>query len=124
METRIDDPSIAAGGGYSISASASALVGGTVARIADSDTGTVASDYSATVDWGDGTSPDHNATITGADGSFAVSDHHTYATPGSYRISVRIAYANNSANGAVASGSATIGPGPAPTVTKQAPGAG
>ncbi|MBV9049299.1 MAG: hypothetical protein JOY58_13575 [Solirubrobacterales bacterium] len=124
METRIDDPSIAAGGGYSISASASALVGGTVARIADSDTGTVASDYSATVDWGDGTSPDQNATITGANGSFAVSDHHTYAAPGSYRISVRIAYANNSANGAVASDSATIGPGPAPTVTKQAPGAG
>ncbi|MGE5611565.1 MAG: peptidylprolyl isomerase [Bacillota bacterium] len=63
----------------------------------DTDSTGTAAEYTATVDWGDGTI-DHNATITkGSDGVFTVKGTHTYTQPeggpsivGSHTVTVTI----------------------------------
>jgi hypothetical protein len=109
MQTKISDPSITATGGRFFTGNAPATISGAVATIIDSDTSTAPSDYRATVNWGDGSTPDQNATISGATGSFTVADSHTYTAAGSYTITVTVSYANNPGNTATASDSASIG---------------
>src|SRR5262249_41398457 len=53
----------------------------TVANFTDSDTSDLASGFTATIDWGDGTTTP--GTVVGANGSFAVEGGHTYRTEGS-----------------------------------------
>jgi hypothetical protein len=117
MHTKIDDPAIAATGGQTFSGRAAATVGGTVATISDSDLATSGSDYTATVNWGDGSTPDQNATISGSNGTFTVSDSHTYSAAGSYQITVTVSYATNSANSATATDLANITSAPASVST-------
>jgi hypothetical protein len=62
---------------------------GQVASFTNTDTSTNASNYTATVDWGDGTSPS-TGTVTGGPGSFTVTAGHTYTKPGSYPVKVTI----------------------------------
>jgi hypothetical protein len=111
--TRIDDPPIAATGGQTFTGRAPLTVNGTIATISDSDTSTSSGDYTATVDWGDGSS-DRNPTITGRSGSFSIADHHTYTTPGAYTIKVTVSYASNPSFSAVATDEVNIGAAPAP----------
>ena len=118
-QTRIDDPGLAATGGQTFSGQAPFTVNGTVATISDSDLSTSPSDYTATVNWGDGTS-DQNATIAGGNGSFNVADNHTYTVPGTYTITVTVSYARNSANSAVATDTASVTSTPT-TVTTSPP---
>jgi uncharacterized protein (TIGR03118 family) len=66
-----------------------AAFSGTVATIGDKFTGNSASDLSATIDWGDGTTD--VGTITGSSGSFAVSGSHTYLEEATVPFSVTIA---------------------------------
>jgi hypothetical protein len=106
-QTKIDEPSLSATGGQTFSGPAPLTVSGAVATISDSDTNTSPSDYTATVDWGDGTS-DQNATITGANGNFSVADSHTYTAVGSNTITVTLSYANNPANSAVATDAVNV----------------
>jgi hypothetical protein len=58
-----------------------------VATFTDADPGGTASDYTATIDWGDGTSS--AGTVTGS-GPFTVSGDHTYAEEGPYTATVKI----------------------------------
>ena len=60
----------------------------TLATFTMSDPGSQASDFSATVDWGDGSGGD--ATIAGSQGSFTVTGDHTYTDQGSYTPTVTI----------------------------------
>jgi uncharacterized repeat protein (TIGR01451 family) len=53
---------------------------GTVASFTDTNTGNLASDFSATIDWGDG--HPSAGTVTGSAGSFTVTGTHTYAEEG------------------------------------------
>jgi hypothetical protein len=115
-QTKIADPAIAATGGQTFSGRAPLTVNGPVATISDSNTSAVASDYTATVNWGDGTS-DQNATITGGNGSFSVADSHTYTAVGSYTITVTVSYVNNQANSAVATDVANVSSPPASVAT-------
>jgi hypothetical protein len=62
---------------------------GTVATFSDSLTSAVASDFSATIDWGDGTSS--AGTVTGGGGAFEVSGTHTYAAAGTFPVVVTLA---------------------------------
>ncbi len=55
-----------------------------VATFTDTDTLTPASDFTTTIDWGDGTQT--SGTLTGSNGSFTVTGSHTYATAGDYTI--------------------------------------
>src|SRR5262249_21326828 len=59
---------------------------GNVATFSDTNTLASASDFTATIDWGDGTTS--AGTVAGANGNFTVSGNHTYAEDGSYPVSV------------------------------------
>jgi PKD repeat protein len=95
----------------SVSATAGTSFTAQVASFADSDPGGTASDYSATINWGDGSSSPGTVAATGS--GFAVNGTHTYASPGSYKISVTIADAGGSST--AADGVATVSAVP-PTV--------
>jgi hypothetical protein len=58
-----------------------------VATFTDTDTGNVADDLTAPIDWGDGTTT--AGTVAGSNGSFSVSGTHTYATSGQDTITVK-----------------------------------
>ncbi|GAA0724007.1 hypothetical protein GCM10009105_36430 [Dokdonella soli] len=62
---------------------------GKVATFTDADAANVASDFSATVNWGDGTTS--AGTISGSAGAFQVSATHTYAASGPFTVAVTIA---------------------------------
>jgi hypothetical protein len=55
-----------------------------VATFTDSDTAAPLSQLSATINWGDGTTPLPAGVITGSDGSYTVTGTHTYAANGTY----------------------------------------
>src|SRR6516164_1670970 len=65
--------------------------GGPVATFTDSNTANVASDFTAMIDWGDGTTS--TGVVNGSNGSFTVSSPvlHTYASTGHFSITVTIA---------------------------------
>jgi hypothetical protein len=83
---------------------------GTVASFTDSDANATAGEYSATVDWGDGSPLDTTATITqNADGSFSVNGTHTYAEEGTYTVKVTITDTDNASNTATVNSTANVG---------------
>jgi len=89
----------------------------TVASFTDTDTVTAADDFSATIDWGDGTTT--AGTVTGSNGSFSVLGTHTYAAPGTDTVTVVLAdsLADSEPGPATATAitTATISPGIATT---------
>jgi hypothetical protein len=62
----------------------------TLATFTDANSSAPSSDFTATVDWGDGSSSDQQATVTGTGGTFTVTGSHTYANPGHYSLTVAI----------------------------------
>jgi len=72
--------------GLTFTANPGQAFSGTVATFTDSDTSNVASDFSATIDWGDGTTT--AGVITDTAGAISVSGTHTYATSGQDAVSV------------------------------------
>jgi hypothetical protein len=87
----------------------------TVATFTDADPGGIASDYTATIHWGDGT------TSTGTiSGHFTVTGGHTYASTGTKAISVTITDAGGAS--ATATGKANIGN--LPAITSVSPTSG
>src|SRR5439155_23403868 len=65
------------------------------------------SDYSASIDWGDG-SPSSPGTISGSGGTFTVSGAHSYAEEGTSTLTVTITGVNNASNTATATSTANI----------------
>jgi hypothetical protein len=78
---------------------------GTVANFTDSDSTQAAANFTATIDWGDGTTTP--GVVTGSLGSFAVSGTHTYADEGGFTITVTVTDVAN-AQTASSSGTATV----------------
>jgi len=62
---------------------------GVVATFTDTNTANVASDFIATIDWGDGTMTP--GTVAGGGGTFTVSGTHTYTTSGPFTVTVTLA---------------------------------
>jgi hypothetical protein len=60
-----------------------------VAGFTTTYTANAASDFTAVINWGDGTSS--AGTVSGANGSFAVLGSHSYSHPGSFTVTVQIA---------------------------------
>jgi hypothetical protein len=75
--------------GTTITGNPNVLFSGTVANVTDTDTGNVAGDFTATINWGDGTTT--VGTISGGGGAFAVSGSHTYANAGQDSLTVMVA---------------------------------
>jgi hypothetical protein len=79
--------------GVAVSATAGATVSGTVATFTDADALGNQSDYSATIDWGDGTTA---STVSGsamtetAPGDFNVPGTHVYVEAGTFTLSVTV----------------------------------
>lgn len=85
---------------------------GAVATFTDTDTVSPASDFTATIQWGDfTTSP---GTVSGSAGHFTVSGTHTYATGGTYVVSVTLADDAPGTATNTTSGNVTVGPAPPP----------
>ena len=112
---------LGATGGQTFAGNAPATVGGTVATFADPDPTTTSTDYTATVNWGDGTSS--AGTISGSGGNFTVTGGHTYGVAGAFPISVSIRYSSGPAGAAAVTDAALISSAPssvqtgAPSVT-------
>ncbi len=88
-----------------IAATAGKAFSGTVATFADSYTANTASDLTATIVWGDGTTS--TGTVTDASGAITVSGSHTYAAAGSDAVSVTLTDKDGTAS-ATAVGTATV----------------
>ena len=99
-----DDPIAVTG--TTINATEGAGFTGTVASFTDPDTRSAAGEYSATIDWGDGSSS--SGSITGTGGSFTVSGSNTYAEEGTYPVKVKITDVDNSTNTATANSMAKV----------------
>jgi hypothetical protein len=99
---------ISASGTSPIAGSAPTTLSGPVAQFTVSDATATAASYAATIDWGDGTNSP--GTITGSNGTFTVSGDHTYATPGSYPITVTISDLHDQHNTATTTNNADITP--------------
>jgi len=87
--------------GVNVSATAGSPFSGAVATLSDGDPTAVASDFTATITWGDGASS--AGTVTGGPGQFTISASHTWAAAGSYALTVSV----KKVNGRTASASST-----------------
>jgi hypothetical protein len=99
-------PAITATAGSNMTGTEGTSISGTVATFSDADSGASASEYSATINWGDGKTS--TGTISGTPSQFKVTGSHTYAEEGSFTITVTITDVDNSANTATVSEKATI----------------
>lgn len=88
--TIADAPLTAAG----VTAATGQSFTGTVATFTDANTNAPASDFTASIAWGDGSTT--AGTVTGSGGSYAVSGQHTYAGTGSSTVTVVISDAGGS----------------------------
>jgi hypothetical protein len=104
---------ISASGGQSFTGTAPAAISGTLASFTDPNASDPAGVFSATVDWGDGSTS--AGTISGGQGSFAVTGSHTFTAPGTYQITVTIS--RNGGTEATVTDSATITPATAVSAT-------
>jgi len=81
---------VLAGQGTTLAAAAGVLIdNASVATFTDTDTAAQASEFTATINWGDGTTS--TGTIAGSNGLLAVSGSHTYAATGQDTITVTMA---------------------------------
>src|SRR5262249_6851045 len=62
---------------------------GAVATFANTNPANPSTDFTATIDWGDGTTT--TGTVTGGAGTFTVSGSHTYTSSGTKSLSVTLA---------------------------------
>jgi len=90
--------------GTPASATEGATLSGQIASFADADPNGVATDYAATISWGDQTSSAGTVTANGS-GSFVVSGSHLYSEEGTYTATVTI----SDAGGATASATSSAG---------------
>jgi len=113
FETEIVDTVPA--GGFSFSGAPGTSVGGTVATITDPNTSATAGAYTATINWGDGTSS--AGTVSGSNGNFSVTGNHAYAAGGQFPVAVTITSVGTSQGSSTVNDSATITAAPTPVIT-------
>jgi hypothetical protein len=93
--------------GKTITPTEGAAFTGAVATFTDADTNATASEYTATIDWGDDSTS--AGTVTGDKGGpFTVSGTHTYSDEHTYTVTVTITDVDNATNGAVATTTANV----------------
>ncbi len=104
--------------GVAVSAGAGTQTTSTIATFTDADPAGTPADYTATINWGDGSSS--AGTVGPAPGGgFAVAGSHTYASGGAYQTSVAIGDAGGST--ATATSTASVAPPGPPALLTTAP---
>jgi hypothetical protein len=101
-----DPPSIMAIAGTISGDESSTLTGVTVATFTDSDATLAAGDFTAVIDWGDGTTSAGSVALVGA--TFAVTGTHAYQDEGHYTVGVTVCQTNDSSVAATVATPATI----------------
>jgi hypothetical protein len=94
--------------GTNISAIEGQAFSGTVATFIDGDATSTVAEYTATIDWGDGSSTTAGAISKSTGGPFAVSGNHTYAEEGSHNFTVTITDTDIKSNTAIANSTAKV----------------
>jgi hypothetical protein len=89
-----------------IDADPTLTVSGTLAAFTDTDTISPAGDFTASIDWGDGTTG--TGTVSGANGSFTVSGSHTYAPGTTGQDTVAVTLTDNAPGTATVTANTTI----------------
>jgi hypothetical protein len=84
--------------------SAASSFSGNVASFSDANTAAPVSDFSASINWGDGSAPTAGTVTSAGGGSFNVSGSHSYATTGQYTITTTI----NDVGGSSATATSTL----------------
>src|SRR5207245_11111436 len=82
----------------------------------DDPGGVISNHYTATISWGDNTTS--AGTITLSSGTYTVSGSHTYATQGTFTVTVTIHH--ETAPATIVTSSAVVAPGVPPSVTPPA----
>lgn len=77
-----------------------------VALLTDYDTSKTASSFTATINWGDGTSATAGTVTANPAGGFNLMGTHTYAAPGTFNVNIEVVDNNN--NFARGTGTATV----------------
>ena len=85
---------------------------GTVATFTDPDPAGTPAEYSATIDWGDGTPISDGAISKTPEGTFTITGSHTYTDEGAATATVTIHDIDNPANTATAATTVTVGDAP------------
>lgn len=95
--------------GAPVTAIEGATFSGVIASFTDADPNGVASDYNATITWGDQTTSAGTISANGS-GGFAVSGSHTYAEEGNYSVAVTVsdAIASASTSGSASAADAAL----------------
>jgi RHS repeat-associated protein len=78
----------------------------TVAMLSDANTSAHASEFTATINWGDGTTPSSGTLVSNGGGSFSIQGSHTYTTAGTYTVTVSVTEPGGSST--TATGTATV----------------
>ena len=90
LTTTVVDPAVVATGGFTFSLVEHTASGKlTVATFVDPAGAEPLADYSATINWGDGSSSNGSLSKQ-SNGTFVVSGNHTYSVPGNYAVSVTL----------------------------------
>ena len=97
---------VIAASGTKFSATAGKSFTKTVATFTDQNTKDTASQYKASIKWGDGATS--TGTVSGSAGKFTVTGTHTYAKAGTYSITTTITEVSDAVNTASAVSTATV----------------
>jgi hypothetical protein len=105
VDVRLNSPSAS-----SVAMTAAAGVSSRIlaATFLDYDSSKTACNFTATINWGDGTAPASGTVVANGSGGFDVVGNHTYSALGVYLVTVQIADTNG--NFESVSSSATVGP--------------
>jgi hypothetical protein len=110
----VAEADVLAGVGLAIAATRGVTFAGAVATFSDTNTSNVASDFVATINWGD--SAVTAGTVAGSAGAFTVSGSHAYAATGAFPVTVTLSDDPPGTATATATGTATVVAGSAAAV--------
>ena len=107
--------------GAPVNAVEGAPFSGTVATVTDPDTTGTPGDYTASVDWGDGTAPTVGTLSGPTGGPYLVAGSHTYEEEGTYTVKVTVTDKDTPLNTATATTTATVADAPLSATCATAP---
>jgi hypothetical protein len=86
----VADAALTLTGGFTLGAIVDNQATLTVTTLTDGNPGSSSADFSATINWGDNTTPSNVTLADAVDGLYQVSGQHTYTADGTYSVSVQV----------------------------------